>query len=240
VAEDRGGVILVSFIFALFLLLGIAVTIIGFVGWSQGIYISYTTISVSPWEPGAGTGRFELGLLVLLGPLIIIGDLVALGGTVVAEMRERARWRRNLRLYEESRPHINDRYCVYCDYPIRISGSRFCPNCGASLITIRGDTDITGIRNKVATKVRPISVVKTLATCPVCKSDIRIGDPVVSCPHCGILAHRDHLLEYLHVNGNCPSCGKHLNEKEVKEHLARAKTRIASKKRVSSQDSYSN
>jgi C4-type Zn-finger protein len=92
----------------------------------------------------------------------------------------------------------------------------------------------------MATKVSPVSVAKTLGTCPVCKSDIRKSDPVVSCPYCGTLAHRDHLLEYLHVKGNCPSCGKRLNEKEIKEHLARAKTRIASQKGVGLQDTDNN
>ncbi|WXG44178.1 MAG: hypothetical protein WED04_09105 [Promethearchaeati archaeon SRVP18_Atabeyarchaeia-1] len=197
------------------ILFGIIVTVIGLVGWSQG-----------------GDIGFQFGLLVMIGALITVCSLGVFVGPILRIRRTQERYRLNTRLYEEQKPHINDRYCVYCNYDIGISGSRFCPNCGASLITIRAGTDIAAIRSKVAVNVSPVSVSETLGTCPICKYDILRSDPVASCPYCGTLAHRVHLLEYLHVKGDCPSCGKRLSEKEIKEHLARAETRIGSKKRV--------
>ena len=49
------------------------------------------------------------------------------------------------------------------------------------------------------------------AICSVCNLDIIPGDPIVRCPHCGVLNHKDHLLEWIKVRGYCPNCREKLN-----------------------------
>ncbi len=53
--------------------------------------------------------------------------------------------------------------------------------------------------------------------CVVCNLPLQYGDDVVWCPHCLSPAHRTHLLEWLHVKGTCPMCGRELDERELKQ-----------------------
>ncbi|MEM3587465.1 MAG: hypothetical protein QXO71_09115 [Candidatus Jordarchaeaceae archaeon] len=50
--------------------------------------------------------------------------------------------------------------------------------------------------------------------CVLCKSNI---SPAKVCyyPHCNSSFHRDHLLEWVKVRGNCPHCGIRLSQKEI-------------------------
>jgi hypothetical protein len=50
--------------------------------------------------------------------------------------------------------------------------------------------------------------------CIVCNLAISKADDVVSCPHCGNRAHREHMLEWLHTHDYCPVCEKHLREQD--------------------------
>jgi Zn finger protein HypA/HybF involved in hydrogenase expression len=54
-----------------------------------------------------------------------------------------------------------------------------------------------------------------IGACMVCNLSVRISDLPVWCPHCGNVAHREHLLEWIHVKDRCPKCGAHLNEQEI-------------------------
>jgi predicted RNA-binding Zn-ribbon protein involved in translation (DUF1610 family) len=51
--------------------------------------------------------------------------------------------------------------------------------------------------------------------CSVCDQLLEAGDQVVQCPWCRDLAHRIHMLEWLHVHSECPSCGHDLTESEL-------------------------
>jgi predicted nucleic acid-binding Zn-ribbon protein len=53
----------------------------------------------------------------------------------------------------------------------------------------------------------------------VCKASLEKNDEMLFCPFCGSLAHKDHLLEWLHVKGYCPSCGRHLEDDEVNKQI---------------------
>ncbi len=51
--------------------------------------------------------------------------------------------------------------------------------------------------------------------CMVCILEIKENDDVVYCPYCYHPAHREHLLEWLHVKGKCPHCQHPLREEEL-------------------------
>jgi len=42
--------------------------------------------------------------------------------------------------------------------------------------------------------------------CIVCKRPIKAGDMIIGCPSCEKLAHYSHLVEWVKVQGSCPSC----------------------------------
>lgn len=75
----------------------------------------------------------SLGLSALL---IIFGVMILRIGSAGIDRYQRELALRNLDRYEELRTQISGMYCAYCDYPIRISGSTFCPNCGTRLISM--------------------------------------------------------------------------------------------------------
>jgi rubrerythrin len=49
----------------------------------------------------------------------------------------------------------------------------------------------------------------------VCKLEIFENDQVVRCPYCGYVAHKAHMLEWLHVKDYCPICHHHLDEENL-------------------------
>jgi hypothetical protein len=53
--------------------------------------------------------------------------------------------------------------------------------------------------------------------CPVCHDRIEPLETVSSCPYCHAKAHREHLLEWIHVKGTCPSCQKGLRADQVRD-----------------------
>lgn len=56
--------------------------------------------------------------------------------------------------------------------------------------------------------------------CCVCDLEIKKEDKnTTKCPHCGALAHNDHLLEYVKMSGACPECKKEIKFKELKKLL---------------------
>jgi predicted RNA-binding Zn-ribbon protein involved in translation (DUF1610 family) len=72
--------------------------------------------------------------------------------------------------------------CFYCGLEIP-RDAEYCPHCGES-------------------RVR----------CSVCLGDIASGDQFVKCPNCGVLSHRNHMLEWIKVKGYCPNCRQKLKE----------------------------
>jgi predicted RNA-binding Zn-ribbon protein involved in translation (DUF1610 family) len=55
--------------------------------------------------------------------------------------------------------------------------------------------------------------------CTVCNLDVKRGQDIVQCPHCGNVSHRAHILEWLHVKNTCPACNVHLSESELTRFL---------------------
>jgi hypothetical protein len=51
-----------------------------------------------------------------------------------------------------------------------------------------------------------------LGTCMVCNQGVYSVDETLACPYCGSIAHKTHILEWLHVKNYCPACHMHLDE----------------------------
>ena len=52
-------------------------------------------------------------------------------------------------------------------------------------------------------------------SCSVCHMELGPGELFLRCPYCGSVAHRTHMLEWLHVHDYCPVCRKHLDDESV-------------------------
>lgn len=46
--------------------------------------------------------------------------------------------------------------------------------------------------------------------CSVCQEFLTLPDEVLVCEWCGSPAHKNHLLNYVKLNGYCPACGEYL------------------------------
>ncbi|MFW9924094.1 MAG: RING finger domain-containing protein [Candidatus Thorarchaeota archaeon] len=75
-----------------------------------------------------------------------------------------------------------------------------CPSCG---FTLKFEED------------KCSSCGSALPACVVCLSDFNITDEIVKTPCCQQYAHRDHILNWINVNGLCPSCKIELNKDEL-------------------------
>ena len=75
-----------------------------------------------------------------------------------------------------------------------------CPSCGEALYKIGSFCPYCGFK---------------LEKCIVCNLIIGKDDEITKCPYCSGIAHRDHILEYIKVKGQCPICGKELKKYEL-------------------------
>ncbi len=105
--------------------------------------------------------------------------------------------------------------CKYCSAVIWTPTARFCSKCGASLKAREKEGVIQ--RGKVEIRKKS-SVVPAEHTdkCMVCNRALSLTDDVVWCPHCANLAHRNHLIQWIHTKHCCPMCGESLDEQYYK------------------------
>jgi predicted RNA-binding Zn-ribbon protein involved in translation (DUF1610 family) len=99
------------------------------------------------------------------------------------------------------------KYCIYCGAAVNKSDWMFCANCGAYL----SGQDAARPVNRES--VPPLQ--GRAGRCMVCGLNLQPSDQVAYCIHCGNAAHKVHLLEWIHVKGQCPVCGQHLNEEDI-------------------------
>jgi rRNA maturation endonuclease Nob1 len=111
---------------------------------------------------------------------------------------------------------LNWGHCDYCQAVIVLSNSKFCSNCGASLGHRLEDATPVGMKEKTKLRKKIELMAKHGKKCMVCNLELGGDDDVVWCPNCGSPAHRDHLLEWIHVKNNCPICGERLTEQSFK------------------------
>jgi predicted RNA-binding Zn-ribbon protein involved in translation (DUF1610 family) len=110
--------------------------------------------------------------------------------------------------------------CPSCGELAEKRSTKFCEKCEARIAKIPPEATA-----KRVTVESPDAVIKPeevevlpddgIETCMVCNLSVKISDLPVWCPHCGNIAHREHLLEWVHVKDKCPKCGAHLNEQEI-------------------------
>ena len=102
--------------------------------------------------------------------------------------------------------------CQYCHAPIMAPDARFCSNCGASLSYGSKQALTTDAGEDARRRERLASVTKQEEDCIVCSLRLTKDDDVVWCPHCGGLAHRNHMLDWVRAKRCCPACDQPLNE----------------------------
>ena len=51
--------------------------------------------------------------------------------------------------------------------------------------------------------------------CMVCMGILVAGEEIAACEHCGNVAHKEHLQEWLRQKGVCPVCKEQLNEENI-------------------------
>jgi predicted RNA-binding Zn-ribbon protein involved in translation (DUF1610 family) len=120
--------------------------------------------------------------------------------------------------------------CANCGSSIVIGGAKFCPRCGTSVSTLSGHRAASIRQGMTRTKTQKVLSSDVVGTCTVCRQELKARDSLAWCPHCGGSAHRDHMLEYLHVHSQCPACSEHLDEKELSEQMSNPITQIRSRK----------
>jgi hypothetical protein len=98
--------------------------------------------------------------------------------------------------------------CSYCGVGMLRPGATFCWNCGASFPT-SDEPAVAGGKQRKALKIT--------GKCMVCNLDVDSDEAVLWCPHCGNMAHKTHMLEWLHVKDYCPTCLRHLEESDLRE-----------------------
>jgi hypothetical protein len=112
----------------------------------------------------------------------------------------------------ESRPRITlpgFRRCEQCGAPLKLT-DEYCLRCGAP-------TKAQSIASSTSESVEAGSI--RSGGCIVCKRVLRKTDEILSCPYCGGLAHRDDMLEWLHIKGSCPACRRRLSEVQIKKQM---------------------
>jgi predicted RNA-binding Zn-ribbon protein involved in translation (DUF1610 family)/sporulation-control protein spo0M len=106
--------------------------------------------------------------------------------------------------------------CPSCGATLEMPSAEFCPYCGAKIPA--EPREIAAAAKSLQVKIKKSTSPKAqeTETCTVCGGELKQRDDVVWCPHCGKLAHRQHLIDWIRSNKTCPACGKSLNEKDYK------------------------
>jgi hypothetical protein len=153
----------------------------------------------------------------------VVGILLVIGIVGLIVRRPDRQQGGSRRFYSGSRPYVNvpdvmspkvkpvstprsPRTCPSCGATIRFSGADFCQNCGIKL------------RTGLQTAQPPARGVPQGA-CIVCGLLLQGSGDIVTCPYCGGVAHRAHMLEWLHVKDYCPMCRRHLEVQDLQEQL---------------------
>jgi Zn finger protein HypA/HybF involved in hydrogenase expression len=105
--------------------------------------------------------------------------------------------------------------CKSCGYVTPIENSSFCPKCGASFHASSQSHLSSCDQDKAPERL-----------CMICGKVLSSFDTVIECPDCGSAFHSVHLVEYLHVHGGCPVCGRHIDEIEIAEKRMQESTQL--------------
>jgi hypothetical protein len=171
-------------------------------------------VATSLWSPGNGVLSPDLSIPILFGASFV----VFLGVAAVFVFRSRRnQTERPVRPEEaeeetEMVPARQVRRCVRCG-AILAENASYCLRCGEP---------IGGVQLPKGPKsaLEPIRRARSNASligqrCMVCDLPVKRGEELVRCPHCNNIAHKTHMLEWLHVRGTCPVCGEHIEDSSL-------------------------
>ncbi|WXG44302.1 MAG: hypothetical protein WED04_09760 [Promethearchaeati archaeon SRVP18_Atabeyarchaeia-1] len=104
--------------------------------------------------------------------------------------------------------------CPSCGATLKTPSPEFCPYCGAKIPS--EPRVVAAPAKSLQVKIKRSTSLKAEVTeaCTVCGGELGQRDDVVWCPHCGKLAHRQHLIDWIRSNKTCPACGRALNEQD--------------------------
>jgi Zn finger protein HypA/HybF involved in hydrogenase expression len=176
------------------------------------------TLTLAPTSQGGGGSGG--GILIL--PVVSVIGLLALVGVISMlvvtrrhgqgeDTRHSHEWLTDYapRVAEGQRQPVSaisspsERVCSHCGTSIDIDRGDFCPKCGSN---VKADQVVIPIQGEEKRAVR------LLGKCMICNLAINENEEVLWCPFCGNMAHKVHMLEWLHVKNYCPFCYMQLSE----------------------------
>jgi sporulation-control protein spo0M len=108
------------------------------------------------------------------------------------------------------------RRCQNCQTVIVPPYSTYCSNCGAALTQATEETPPPKLGSKAKPGKRAKSAASHGEECMVCDLELKPGEDVVWCPHCGNPAHRAHLIEWIRSKHACPMCRENLSDRDFR------------------------
>ncbi len=194
-SQARIGALLHLMILVLGLVLGLVFEVVVFVNTAFNTNFILWLKNTRPfWLVTVGTGLLAISTGLALSRIVACNNIrIRLERHLQARRPPRRRTRvqpiqtRKPAIVEAARRHASpDRFrCIQCGTVIT-GGKGTCPNCGAAQ-----------------------------QRCMVCHQFIGQEELYNRCPHCGQLAHRTHLLEWIKIKGICPYCKTKLRRKDI-------------------------
>jgi hypothetical protein len=172
-------------------------------GWAE---FKTELIATSLWPP------FDPTIPILIGVGLIGSAGVAIA--VLALRRKESRVAQPRSVVGKTQTGVANQaeYCTECGSVL--TGAPYCTSCGNPVNRALSPKRIDSSSQATITSRR--SSKKVIGQkCMVCNLPIRAGEEVARCPHCRNVAHKEHMLEWLHVRGTCPACGEHIEHSHL-------------------------
>ncbi|WXG44161.1 MAG: RING finger protein [Promethearchaeati archaeon SRVP18_Atabeyarchaeia-1] len=166
--------------------------------------------------------------VLILGPLIAILFFTLLVVSIAVSTNGRPRSREgvatNSPALRRTQPvtRFSTRFCPYCGATLKSQDQSFCHNCGSNLEATQRAMTSSSQEESDLDLAKRLSMVSQELLCAVCHESITKTDPIVFCPHCGTVAHRDDFLVWIHTRGLCPSCSQKLDYKVLEDQLPKS------------------
>ncbi len=101
------------------------------------------------------------------------------------------------------------RRCKYCNGVVYTEDSSYCSYCGARLQI--GENDFAE-EEQSSQDLSEQGASQRDDRCMVCNRELTPDQDIVFCPYCGSVAHRPHLVQWVHEGNPCPRCRASLDE----------------------------
>jgi predicted amidophosphoribosyltransferase len=106
--------------------------------------------------------------------------------------------------------------CPKCGSALPATNDVFCARCGSKLTqTVEPEAlPIEAAPESKRTRRTPHKRAGE-KVCTVCGLTIEPNDTLAWCPHCGNVAHKDHLVNWVRAKKRCPICSSTLDERSL-------------------------